>query len=235
MDIMVVVVKLFAAARQSVGADQIALEIPEAIEPTTVAAVRQALEAHEPDLAGLLAASRIAVDGEFADDATAIHPGAEIALIPPVSGGSVDMADMIQITEDVIDHANVTESVRTPRAGAVCSFLGTVREFTGTRQTVRLDYEAYVPMAERQIAVIVEESRRRWPLERVAVVHRIGALELGQISVIVAVSSPHRREAFEACAWIMDTLKRDVPIWKRETWADGSQQWSHPDSTLGAP
>lgn len=136
---------------------------------------------------------------------------------------------MIQIVETPIDHAALTERVRTPLAGAVCTFLGTVREMTGDRRTLALDYEAYPEMALRKLAGLEEEARRRWPIHDLAILHRVGRLELGEISVAIAVSCPHRNQAFDACRWIIDTLKDVVPIWKKEHWADGSEEWVHPD------
>jgi molybdopterin synthase catalytic subunit len=107
-------------------------------------------------------------------------------------------------------------------------FLGTVRELTAGRQTIALDYEAYPEMAERKLAELEAEARRRWPLVEVALVHRLGRLELAEASVAVAVSSPHRGAAFEAGRWLIDTLKEVVPVWKQENWADGTKEWVHP-------
>jgi molybdopterin synthase catalytic subunit len=135
---------------------------------------------------------------------------------------------MIEITEAPIDHASLTERVRSNLAGAVCTFLGTVREMTGDRRTASLDYEAYPEMAQRKMAELEAEARRRWPIIEAALVHRVGHLNLGEISVVVAVSCPHRHQAFEACRWLIDTLKEFVPIWKKEVWADGSEEWVHP-------
>lgn len=135
---------------------------------------------------------------------------------------------MIEITDGPIDHAAVAESVRSTLAGAVCSFLGTTRELTGAKRTATLDYEAYGPMARKELAALEAEARGRWPLIGVAIVHRVGRVDPGAISVVVAVSSPHRRAAFESCQWIMDTLKERVPIWKKETWTDGTEEWVHP-------
>jgi molybdopterin synthase catalytic subunit len=135
---------------------------------------------------------------------------------------------MIQITEAPIDHAALTERVRSNLAGAVCSFLGTVREMTGDRQTTALEYEAYPEMAASKLAELEAEARLRWPILDVALVHRVGHLDLGEISVVVAVSCPHRQQAFEACRWLIDTLKEIVPIWKKEVWADGTEEWVHP-------
>ena len=135
---------------------------------------------------------------------------------------------MVEITEGPIDAAALTERVRSPDAGAVCAFLGTVRELTGDRRTASLDYEAYPEMALRKLAELEEEARGRWPILDLAMVHRVGRLDLGEISVVVAVSCPHRHQAFDACRWLIDTLKDVVPIWKRETWADGTEEWVHP-------
>jgi molybdopterin synthase catalytic subunit len=135
---------------------------------------------------------------------------------------------MIEISSSPIDVAAVTERVRSPHAGAVCTFLGTVRDLTGDRRTVSLRYEAYPEMALKKLAELEAEARRRWPVIELALVHRLGDLDLGEISVVVAVSCPHRGQAFEACQWLIDTLKAVVPIWKQETWDDGRQEWVHP-------
>ena len=135
---------------------------------------------------------------------------------------------MIKITAEPIDYAAVTDLVRSPLAGAVCTFLGTVREFTGDRRTVALAYESYPEMALKKMAELEEEARRRWPVIELALVHRVGNLELGEVSVAVAVSCPHRHESFEACRWLIDTLKQVVPIWKKEIWVDGNEEWVHP-------
>ena len=132
---------------------------------------------------------------------------------------------MIEITAAPIDHAEVTDQVRSHQAGAVCTFLGTVRELTGGRQTIALDYEAYPEMALKKLADLEREARGRWPIVEVAIVHRIGHLELGEISVVIAVSCPHRAEAFDACRFAIDALKEEAPIWKHERYADGSAQW----------
>lgn len=135
---------------------------------------------------------------------------------------------MIELTRERIDTAALLERVTSPRAGAVVLFLGTVRELTAGRRTVCLDYECYPEMAEKKLAELEVEARRRWPLVECAIVHRLGRLELAEASVAVAVSAPHRRQAFEAGQWLIDTLKEVVPIWKRENWADGSTDWVHP-------
>jgi molybdopterin synthase catalytic subunit len=135
---------------------------------------------------------------------------------------------MVHLTRDVIDYAALAENVRHSECGAVVLFLGTVRDLTGERVTVALDYEAYPGMAEKIMADIEGETRARWPVGDMALVHRLGHLDVGDISVAVVVSCPHRAQAFEACRHAIDRLKELVPIWKKENWADGSTEWVHP-------
>jgi molybdopterin synthase catalytic subunit len=137
---------------------------------------------------------------------------------------------MIRLTTEPIDHHALTEQVRRPGCGAVVTFLGTVRDLTGDRLTSALDYEAYPGMAEKKMAEIERDTRARWPVGDIALVHRLGHLGVGEVSVAVAVSCPHRAEAFEACRHAIDRLKELVPIWKKENWADGSSEWVHPGS-----
>lgn len=136
----------------------------------------------------------------------------------------------LELTDQPVKYAELVENMRTHSAGAVVLFLGTVRELTAGKQTASLDYEAYPEMAIRQLHGLVDEAETRWPLLKVGVIHRLGHLELGDIAVAVAVSCPHRREAFESGQWIMDRIKEVVPIWKKENWADGSTEWVHPGS-----
>ena len=135
---------------------------------------------------------------------------------------------MISLTHSPIDYHALTESVRSPQSGAVVLFLGTVREMTGDRQTVALDYEGYPEMARAKLEELEATARSRWPIDKVGIVHRLGHLELGDISVAVAVSCPHRHQAFDAGRFLIDELKVSVPIWKKENWADGSTEWVHP-------
>jgi molybdopterin synthase catalytic subunit len=148
----------------------------------------------------------------------------------PDSPSAERSACMIQLTRDAIDHANLTEQVRRHDCGAVVTFLGTVRELTGERVTVALDYEAYPGMAQKKMAEIEGETRQRWPIGDMVMIHRLGHLDVGAVSVAVAVSCPHRAQAFEACRYAIDRLKELVPIWKKENWADGNTEWVHPGS-----
>ena len=132
---------------------------------------------------------------------------------------------MIRLTQQPIDTTAVLAEVTSPAAGAVLLFLGTARDSTAGRPTASLDYECYEEMALRKLAELEAEARRRWPLTGCALVHRLGRLEIGEASVAVAVSSPHRDDAFAAGRWLIDTLKQIVPIWKRENWTDGTSEW----------
>ena len=136
---------------------------------------------------------------------------------------------MIRLTHDPIDYHALTEAVRKSHCGAVVTFLGTVRDLTGDTVTVALDYEAYPGMAEKKMAKIEADTRSRWPIGDLVLIHRLGHLEVGEISVAVAVSCPHRAQAFEACRHAIDLLKELVPIWKKENAADGSTRWVEPD------
>jgi molybdopterin synthase catalytic subunit len=135
---------------------------------------------------------------------------------------------MIQLTREPIDSSELLAQASRPEAGAVVLFLGTTRELTDGRQTLTLDYEAYDEMAEKQLIGLEAEARRRWPLVECLIVHRLGRVPLGEASVAIVVSTPHRADAFAAGEWLIDSLKRDVPIWKQEHWADGTREWVHP-------
>ncbi len=135
---------------------------------------------------------------------------------------------MIHITDQPIDVTPLIAQAQRPGAGAVVLFLGITREFTAGKQTVRLDYEAYPEMAERELARLEQAARERWPLEECLLVHRTGPVPLSEASVAVVVSAPHRPEAFDAARWLIDELKASVPIWKQEQWSDGAAEWVHP-------
>lgn len=136
---------------------------------------------------------------------------------------------MLKITSDEIELGDVIRAVEAGDAGAIVHFLGVVRNNTEGREVSYLEYEAYPPMAEKKMAEIAQEIDEKWGLDRVAMIHRVGRLEIGEVSVAVAVASPHRKEAFEACHYAMNRLKQIVPIWKREVWADGEEEWVKPD------
>ena len=141
---------------------------------------------------------------------------------------------MVSLTTEPIDITAVLERVSSNRAGAVVLFLGTTREFTHERQTESLDYECYPAMAQKKMSELEAEAREKWPIVECAIVHRLGHLGLGEASVAIAVSSPHRGDAFEAGQWLIDRLKEVVPIWKKENWVDGTSEWVHPGLPKGA-
>lgn len=135
---------------------------------------------------------------------------------------------MVELVRHKIDSQHVLDAVATTAAGAIVLFLGTTREWTKGRRTLWLDYDCYPELALRKLEELEAEARRRWPVLDVRIVHRLGRVDLAEASVAVAVSSPHRRDAFEAGQWLIDTLKEVVPIWKQEHWEDGSAEWIHP-------
>jgi molybdopterin synthase catalytic subunit len=139
---------------------------------------------------------------------------------------------MIELTNEPIDIHHVTESVQHHSAGAVVSFLGTVREFTHGAQTEYLEYEAFTEMAIASMHELAEEVRGRFPVLAVSIVHRTGRLDLGDVSVAIAVSCPHRAQAFDAARWLIDTLKERTPIWKKEHYSDGREEWQHPQQAV---
>jgi molybdopterin synthase catalytic subunit len=139
---------------------------------------------------------------------------------------------MIRLTASPIDIQTVIDSVRSSEAGAVDVFIGTTRNQSEGRAVVGLEYEAFESMALKVMGEISDAVRARWSVREISIVHRTGSVEIGQASVVIAVSSVHRKEAFEACRFIIDTLKREAPIWKRELFADGSEGWSGQNQDL---
>ena len=140
---------------------------------------------------------------------------------------------MIQLTDNPIDATALLQSAQQPAAGAVVLFLGITRQFTKGRETASLSYEAYREMAVKELERLERQARERWPLVDCNIVHRLGEVPLAEASVAIAVSSPHRGDAFDAGRWLIDTLKETVPIWKQEHWANGGAEWVHPEHADG--
>ena len=138
---------------------------------------------------------------------------------------------MISLVHNPIDTAAVLAQVASTQTGASVLFLGTTREFTRGKQTTRLEYECYPEMALRELEALETEARGKWSIVECVIVHRLGLVPLGEASVAIAVSTPHRRDAFEAGQWLIDRLKEVVPIWKKENWSDGTSEWVHPGVT----
>ena len=134
---------------------------------------------------------------------------------------------LISLTHEAIDGESLLDSVASDLAGANVLFTGTARKLTGGLETMFLEYDAHPEMAEQKLAEVAGTAREKWNLCGVAITHRLGRVEIGEVSIAVAISSPHRLAAIEAIEWIMDTVKRSVPIWKKEHWADGSTEWIH--------
>ncbi len=132
---------------------------------------------------------------------------------------------MYKITDEYIKPDALFEWSLKPNHGAVVTFAGTVRDNTDGRRTLRLEYEAYAEMAEAKMREVGAEIRERWGIEDVAMIHRVGTLEIGEISILISVASPHRKNAFEACSYAIDRVKQIVPVWKKEIWADGEREW----------
>ena len=140
---------------------------------------------------------------------------------------------MISIVKEKIDTETLLKSVSSPRAGATVLFVGTTRQFTGQRETTLLSYECYQEMAIGKLQELIHRACDRWSIEKCGIVHRVGEVEIEAASVAVAVSTPHRKDAFEASQWLMDRLKEEVPIWKKEHGVDGGQKWIHEGSVTG--
>ena len=209
--------RLFARLREQAGTDCEQVEVPGG----TVADVYRALRRLHPDLEPELALIRPARNQSFAEWDERVADGDEVAFIPPVSGGA-GAAALIELTAAPLDARRLEAAVADPGAGAICTFTGVVRDNSRGESVTHLEYEAYAGMAERQMRAIAEEIVERWPEARVAMAHRTGSLEIGEASVVVSVSCPHRAEAIAACHWGIDRLKESVPIWKKEFATSGA-------------
>jgi molybdopterin converting factor subunit 1 len=211
-------VRLFAVCRDRAGTDHLDLDLPG--DKIDIDGLKSAVAEAVPAIAPLMQIVRVAVNQTFAVTGDEIVEGDEIALIPPVSGGSGQ--SLFEIRSGPVTSQEVEDAVRHPGAGAVCSFLGTVRDDTKGHVVTALEYEAYEEMAEKYLRLVGEEVQTRWPGTRIAILHRTGYLEPGIASVAISVSSPHRAHSFDGCRHAIERLKEDVPIWKKELRADGS-------------
>jgi MoaE-MoaD fusion protein len=209
-----VTVRLFAILRERAGAGSVTLELPEG------ARVRDAIDSLSELAEGVPLV--MAVNREYASEDHVLDAGDELALIPPVSGGSTQAAPWVRVSEEPLSLDALATRVRDPRAGAVVTFSGV------TREVERLEYEAYAEMAEERMAAIAAEAAERHGLCAVAVEHRVGAVPLSEPSVIVAASAPHRPEAFAGAREVIDRVKAEAPIWKKEIegpegrWVEGA-------------
>jgi molybdopterin synthase catalytic subunit/molybdopterin converting factor small subunit len=211
-------VRFFARYREVAGRERIDVDLPEG---GTVAAAWDAVVARHPALAPYRPFTLFAVGHDYVEPEQPLAPGDELCLFPPVSGGAPD-ADSVRVVETPLSPDAIAAAVDDPGAGGIVVFSGVVRNETGGRPVKFLEYEAHAPMAEAKMREIAVAARTRWPgVRRVALWHRIGRLEIGEASVLIAVSAAHRGEAFEACRYAIDTLKQTVPVWKKEHFEDG--------------
>ncbi|OYD06843.1 molybdopterin converting factor subunit 1 [Paludifilum halophilum] len=215
----------FAGVADTVGRRSARVELPDG---AVVGQLMERLQERYPHASDIIRHSVIAVNQEYAESSQTLRESDEIALIPPVSGGQEPEEEpMYQVTEKPLSSDEMIRRVSNPYAGALLTFSGTVREFTRGRRTVSLEYEAYAPMAVKKMEAIGAEIRERWPEVQAAMAHRVGKLDIEEISVIIAVASPHRAEAFEAGRYAIERLKEIVPVWKKEVWEDGSEWKGH--------
>lgn len=217
-------VLFFGAARETVGDEAVEIEIR---SPATVASAFEDVLQHYPELRKRFGGSLLfAVNQEYATPEIEVCEGDELAVFPPVSGGASDerpavSEDFFELTTEPIDVGSVARRVVQPACGATVTLDGYVREWTKGRRTLYLTYEAYEPMALREMIRLGEQAHARFDIEHIGIVHRTGRLDVGETSVVISVSAPHRRAAFECCEWAIKEIKRNVPIWKKEFYEDG--------------
>lgn len=217
---MRITVHLFAAHREAVGAPTVPMAVADGTKAGDIWSV---LLARHPSLRALAPPTAVAVNDEVRPADHPLADGDRVALIAPVSGGApADARPLLDIVRGPISVDALLGAVRHPGAGAVVLFLGTVRAYSRGRDVRHLEYQAYDALARMEMTRIAEHAVQRWGV-RIAMAHRLGRLEIGEISVAIAVAAPHRRDAFEAGRFAIDTLKQTVPIWKKEVWAEGSE------------
>lgn len=209
----------FAVLRERLGRDEESLEL---VAGATVRDAFAALAARHPAIGTLRPQIRAAVNQEFADDERPLADGDELALIPPVAGGADLPARHVLLSDQALSLDRCIAAVRGPEMGGLVTFTGMVRRHNRGVTVERLEYEAYGAMATREMTRLCDEIEAELPGTRLAVEHRVGTLELGDVAVVIAAAAPHRAEAFTACRAMIDRLKERVPIWKKELGDDGS-------------
>ena len=209
-------VRLFASVREALGSNSLVVDLPDG---ATVRSLLGELKARFPQMRDL-APAMVSVNLEYVGEDHPLRENDQVALIPPVSGGS---NRHFEITPDPLTGDSVAELVRSPECGAITVFLGTARRMSRGREVEYLEYEAYPEMAIRKLDQIANEVQERWGTDRIAVRHRVGRVELGEPSVAIAVATEHRAEGFAACKYTIDRLKEIVPIWKKEVWVGGGE------------
>ena len=210
---------LFGQAREVAGADTLELELA---EPATVASAFASLKEKHPKLAEMERSLLFAINEEYATSSQPLADRDRLAILPPVSGGEPGDEDIFEITREPIDIAGLRSRLLRGNSGAVVIFDGVARDNTKGRPTLYLEYEGYVEMALRMMRQIGQEVHEKWPINRVGMIHRLGRVDISESSVVIVVTSAHRRVAFEACQYSIDRLKKIVPIWKKEYFEDGA-------------
>lgn len=217
-----VTLRCFAAVREALGTDALVVEV---VAGTTLEGLRQKLAAGTPGLSRIPVA--FAQNRDYARGDSVLRDGDEVAFIPPISGGSgANDPYRFELCDGPIDARRLEAECRTDADGAVVTFAGTTRDHNDGAAVVSLRYETYPEMAHKVMVGLFEAASRQFPITRARVVHRLGEVPVGEASVVVVVSSPHRGPAFDACRFLMDRLKSEVPIWKRELLRDGAgERW----------
>ncbi len=217
-----VTLRCFAAVRDTLGADSLQVTLAAG---TTAQGLRERVAESHPSLLRVPVA--YAVNQDYARAETVLQDGDEVALIPPISGGAGER-DLYRfdLSEGPLDPRGLEQECRTDRDGAVVTFAGTTRDHNDGAEVLSLSYETYTQMAQKVMCGLFEEAVKRFPITRARVAHRLGEVPVGEASVLVVVASPHRGPAFDACRFLMDRLKDEVPIWKREKLRDGQgERW----------
>lgn len=226
---MKVTVLAFATASDALGSRKLEVELPDG---SVLADLARELERSHPALGEIWERLALAVDGELAAADTALTEGCEVALLPPVSGGG---GPRVELVRGPIQLAELVERARHPGRGATVVFTGSVRDRRGDREVTRLTYEGYPPMAERVLERICDELERSTPELELAITHRLGEVAVAETSIAIVATAPHRAAAFDACREALERIKREVPIWKREHYADGSAEWREEERLSSAP
>lgn len=223
---MQVRVLFFGVLKDVAGRSSEALTLP---DQATARDVIEHYEQRFASLKGTLHSIAVSVNQQYARPGDRLQAGDEVALLPPVSGGTISrqntshmVRDRVAIVHEKIDRASVLAEIKQPEDGAVIVFEGIVRNHSRGRCTVFLEYEGYEPMALKELESLAVQARSQYEIREVAILHRLGRLEIGETSVLIVVASAHRAAAFEACRWLIDSLKRTVPIWKKEHFEDGA-------------
>ncbi|WP_127588249.1 molybdenum cofactor biosynthesis protein [Paenibacillus koleovorans] len=232
---MKLTILLFAGLAEKIGSSRIEWHTEDARERMTVGELKLALCARFPAAADSVHASFAAVNRSYAADEAEVTEADELALIPPVSGGEPTpeeveaqrFEDRFRLTYEPLSVEEVCRQVSDPKYGAVLAFVGSTREYTHGKRTILLEYEAYEPMALETLRQIGREISARWTGAVCAISHRLGSVPAGEISVVIAVASPHRDECYDASRYAIERLKVIVPIWKKEVWEDGSEWKGH--------